>query len=775
MNSLGTSLKQLRSDPSLTDAIDKSVNTSQLPLSRSTSTTFIGSSVSSCNLNLQVGVTDSSGSGIGGIGAFDSASFCGGECCKSDSGVGDDNFNYQEHLYHPRVVTRTNPPLSQADLRRFQQRNPAVALYRPSFEEGSAFVDSMSSVTISHSEVDNMSSEMMRGSVSEQEIAAGVEVKEEEYEVARADSPRKLCDACSSLNSSFDKKEEEGEKEDCKSTIEEEKAEAWGQYYNDRIVGKIQKGFVEPCVEVAVDVGRYWWEYGFGTVCPSFIKKRQLKSQMQNADNYAEWYSAALELDRLEGKHIWKREFESPYYDNELIEERLEDLRIARKSGDLRKMMFLLREGLHRNLGGIGNPQLYSHCHVGTKTLIERYIDEVVYQLNYICDTQSPEVSLEDKMEFFADTRQAFGRSALMLSGGGTFGAYHFGVLKCLHELKLLPRIVSGSSVGSLIASLLCVTPNNQLSEVLAFMRRDMLEKTGITRPLHEKLISLLKHGCLCDIKVLEECCRSVAGDITFQEAYNLTRNILNITVNSTGQYEMPRLLNYLTAPNVLIWSAACASCALTGLFQPVELMAKDSKGRIVPWNPSGQKWSDGSVESDLPMARLSELFDVNHFIVCQVNPHVVPFYHEKSPLATLFPSVRFIINSELQYRLKQLGELGVLPKAFISAKSLLSQRYQGDITIVPNMRLRDYLTVIGNPSDDYLRIAAKEGERSTWPKVSIIRNHCEIELNLDRVLYRLRQHIFERNLQRNGTNRESLKVSDDSGALSRRLKSSVY
>lgn len=34
------------------------------------------------------------------------------------------------------------------------------------------------------------------------------------------------------------------------------------------------------------------------------------------------------------------------------------------------------------------------------------------------------------------------------------------------------------------------------------------------------------------------------------------------------------------------------------------------------------QKFSDGSVESDLPMQQLSELFNVNHFIVSQVNPH---------------------------------------------------------------------------------------------------------------------------------------------------------
>lgn len=32
--------------------------------------------------------------------------------------------------------------------------------------------------------------------------------------------------------------------------------------------------------------------------------------------------------------------------------------------------------------------------------------------------------------------------------------------------------------------------------------------------------------------------------------------------------------------------------------------------------------YSDGSVENDLPMQQLSELFNVNHFIISQVNPH---------------------------------------------------------------------------------------------------------------------------------------------------------
>lgn len=59
-------------------------------------------------------------------------------------------------------------------------------------------------------------------------------------------------------------------------------------------------------------------------------------------------------------------------------------------------------------------------------------------------------------MEFFIEMRHAVGRTALVLSGGGLMGMYHVGVVKVLYEQKLLPRIISGSSAGSIIAAFLC-------------------------------------------------------------------------------------------------------------------------------------------------------------------------------------------------------------------------------------------------------------------------------------------------------------------------------
>lgn len=41
---------------------------------------------------------------------------------------------------------------------------------------------------------------------------------------------------------------------------------------------------------------------------------------------------------------------------------------------------------------------------------------------------------------------------------------------------------------------------------------------------------------------------------------------------------------------------------------------------------PEGERrWRDGSLEEDLPMRSLSEMFNVNYFLVSQTNPHIVP------------------------------------------------------------------------------------------------------------------------------------------------------
>ena len=205
---------------------------------------------------------------------------------------------------------------------------------------------------------------------------------------------------------------------------------------------------------------------------------------------------------------------------------------------------------------------MYRHSHVGTKDLIERYIVSVTSTLNALLDISAKAKcdGMESRyiLEQLLSTRQAFGRSALLLSGGATFGMNHIGVLKALFQAQMLPRIISGASAGSIVSSVVCTRSDDEIPHLLETFCEgslDVFDEDG-TDGMIRKLTRFLKHGALYDIENLTNIMRTMLGDITFQEAYNRTRKILNITVSSASLYELPRLLNYITAPNVLIWSA---------------------------------------------------------------------------------------------------------------------------------------------------------------------------------------------------------------------------
>jgi len=59
----------------------------------------------------------------------------------------------------------------------------------------------------------------------------------------------------------------------------------------------------------------------------------------------------------------------------------------------------------------------------------------------------------------------------------------------------------------------------------------------------------------------------------------------LNISVTGYKEHEGSRLLNYITSPNVIIWTAALASCSLPYVFDPVTLLCKNEFGHIVNYS----------------------------------------------------------------------------------------------------------------------------------------------------------------------------------------------
>lgn len=229
-----------------------------------------------------------------------------------------------------------------------------------------------------------------------------------------------------------------------------------------------------------------------------------------------------------------------------------------------------------RNLGNITAPRLFNRAYAGTKLLIEDYVTQVALAVEYITGYPvSPSnqggLTNQAKLDVLHDTRQAFGRSALVLQGGSIFGLTHLGVVKALHLRGLLPRIIAGTATGALIAALVGVHTEDELLEFLtsdgidlsAFAnKRKKSEAEGATNGYNwedntwfattmRRAKRLLKDGHLLDVGVLEQCVRSNVGDLTFAEAYTKTKRVLNITVSSTSG-GVPNLLNYLTAPNVV-------------------------------------------------------------------------------------------------------------------------------------------------------------------------------------------------------------------------------
>ncbi|TVY42468.1 Lipase [Lachnellula occidentalis] len=490
---------------------------------------------------------------------------------------------------------------------------------------------------------------------------------------------------------------------------------------------------------------------------------RQILSlRMKNADTLEQWQKAAKELDILEDNEDWKQEPTSSEFDAELIEARLKHLDHARTNCDVKLMLYLVRTALSRDLGGMGNIRLYKHSHIGTKDLIERYIDSTLDTVDALVETSKhtlPDgLETKDILEQVVYARQAFGRSALLLSGGATFGMNHVGVLKALYEAKLLPRIISGASAGSIVCAVLCTRTDEEIPGVLAdFPYGDLavFEEDGREDGMLERLQRLLTQGAWIDIKHLTRVMQEILGDMTFQDSYNRTRRILNICVSSASVYELPRLLNYVTSPNVMIWSAVAASCSVPLLFSAGQLLVKNPiTGEHAPWNPSPQHWVDGSVDNDLPMTRLAEMFNVNHFIVSQVNPHVVPFLIKDDEAITKDANLdgdtgpgwvytlTNLAKDEALHRMQVLAELGVFPNMVSKLRSVLSQKYSGDITILPEIDYKDFPLMLKNPSPSFILKACLCGERATWPRLSRIRNHCAVELELDAAVQKLRARV---------------------------------
>lgn len=467
----------------------------------------------------------------------------------------------------------------------------------------------------------------------------------------------------------------------------------------------------------------------------------QLKQALAAADSYAEWETIGLELDQLTGLEQWKLNNESPYYDYGLIADRMVDLRRLRLGGQWHELMRALREGLHHDLGNMGHPLLYGHSYVGTKYLIENYIEEACLCLKVLSEQATPEISPHEKRQFFEHTLQSYGQPALMFSGGATLGLFHTGVYKALYEQSLLPRVFSGSSAGSLMAGMVGTHTDAEMLE--------MAEGEGFYNHAFRfrSWREMLQGGGLADVLVLKNFLRQNLGDFTFEEAFQRSGRHINMVVAPYDSHQKPRVMNELTSPYLLLWSASLASCAVPVLFPPVRLTAKDEQGNLRPYL-SDTRWVDGSLRSDFPKSRISRLYNINYTIAVQVNPHIVPFMSNDQdryrsnllswPARAVRKQGQLLGMGMMEFARDRVERFPDMHRTFDHGVGIMGQRYYGNINIVADYDLRHFTYTLRNPTPALLRQLCREGERATWPRISQIRTHAQIGKTLEACLKHL-------------------------------------
>ncbi|KAH7648768.1 hypothetical protein FG379_002238 [Cryptosporidium bovis] len=339
----------------------------------------------------------------------------------------------------------------------------------------------------------------------------------------------------------------------------------------------------------------------------------------------------------------------------------------------------------------------------------------------------------------------SMGKTALCLSGGGALAMYHLGVVKVLIEQNIMPKIINGTSGGSIVAALLAIKKNDEiLNEYIKPTVSNMYGSRWFP-PFIEQIRHFIVKGYMINPKDFTKTCQMYFKNYTFYEAYKLTGRIVTITVSPTHaspEYTEPLLLNCVTTPDVLIWSAVVASCALPGLMPVAELFAKENiTNKIIRYFPPGMKWMDGSISQDIPHKELSTLFNVRQFVVSQVNPHHVPFVTEDSfktmfshPERKLLNNILNWLTLDIKYRYTKLAKLKLIPKLFGKDVSnfWMLQDIEGHVTITPKTSLFDWYRCINHPSYDDMLHFIREGERRTWPHVMRIKHMNFLERAID-------------------------------------------
>jgi NTE family protein len=197
----------------------------------------------------------------------------------------------------------------------------------------------------------------------------------------------------------------------------------------------------------------------------------------------------------------------------------------------------------------------------------------------------------------------------LVLSGGGSRGFGHLGVLKALDELKIRPDVISGASVGSLIGAFYAYGYTaDEISEIIL--------KKGISGNIK---LAFNKMG-IFSLEKVEKLVKEYLPANSFES--------LKIhLVIATTEIRRGEIVYFRSGNNLA--KVITASCAIPGIFSPVII--------------EGKSYIDGGVLNNMPIEPIEDEVDL------KIGVNVMPI-ERKMPVS----SAKDIIMKSL---LMSLGE----------------------------------------------------------------------------------------------------------------------
>ncbi len=174
-------------------------------------------------------------------------------------------------------------------------------------------------------------------------------------------------------------------------------------------------------------------------------------------------------------------------------------------------------------------------------------------------------------------------------------------------------------------------------------------------------------------------------------------------------------------------------------------------------------------------------MFNVNHFIISQANPHaamLASFNVNKSVWSNRFMGLTTGVLLFLKKQVKEwvaniidlIGGQRIAPMWDTRrglASQLFTQEYEGrdiDISLIPWISHRSIFSAllhcIYNPTPDEFNEWVKAAERETWRYIPKIKSHVAVEMTLDKCVQLLRKQVLAESLEKKHL-RETVKMSN--------------